>query len=507
MRYAEWMSSRLSPIAFAFFVLAAPLLAQQTLEAPPPSHDLVFQHDSGSFANTSGSPQVVLSFPVVVSGAPWMRLYFSSVELAGDPAAHTGSILRLTSVHDAEVQELDARGVRQWSNSSAYFNGDTVLVEVLAQPGTGANRVVLERVTAGLPMVGTDANCGIDTRIASFDGRGARLLPPGCTAWLIDDCKTCFLSAGHCATTGMVAQFNVPPSTAGGTLVNPPIEDQFPIDPASLQAQNAGVGADWSYFGGTTNNLGETPLEHQLARWGTASAPPFNASDVIRVTGNGVDAGAENRIQQTVTGNWTGLTANYALYNNFIEGGNSGSPMIHEPSGRAIGIVTHTSCPSSTQTNYATRLTIPALQAALANPLGVCAGAACNSVGSAYCPTGPLMSVISATGTASIAANDLVFHANNVPMNKLGLFLYSRGSQSVPFGVSSLCVGGGPFPVRRLPTVNSGAGTTLTFALDQTTLPGGDVFGAGETIFFQAWFRVSTSANETSNGLEVPFGA
>ncbi len=502
------MKFTISCTLLALAGLALPCWSQETLEAPPPSIDLAFAHDSGQVANTSGLPQVVISFPVNVQSAPWMRLFFSTIELAGDPDAGSGSILRMTSLYDAEVQELDANGVRMWSNTSAYFNGETVLVEVLAQPGTGNNRIVLEHVTAGRPMVGADAACGIDLRIASFDGRGARLLPPGCTAWMIADCKSCFLSAGHCVSANMVAQFNVPLSGAGGTLVNPPVEDQFPIDATSVQSQNTNVGFDWSYFGGMTNNLGETPLEHQLARWGTSAAPPFNNQDIIRVTGYGIDLGTANQTQQTVTGSWTGLGVNHLLYSTYVEGGNSGSPMIHDSTGLAIGIVTHTSCLSATvQQNYATRLTQSFLQAALANPLGICGGANCNSVGKPYCPSGPLMSVIAGTGSSSVSANDLVLHANNVPPNHLGLFMYSRAKQSVPFGAGSLCVGGGGFAIRRLPAMNSGAGTTLTFPVDQSALPAGDVISAGEVIYFQAWFRVSPVATETSNGLELTFGA
>ena len=503
------MKSHLVACVLWLAPLSALAAAQEELDAPPPSIDVALSHDTGPVANTTGTPQVVISFPVNVHGSPWMRLHFSEIELAGDPALGTASILRLTSTNDAEVQELDSRGVRQWSKSSAYFNGDTVLVEVLALPGTGANRLVLEHVTAGLaPQGGVDAACGTDVRIASLDGRGGRLMPAGCTAWMISDCKTCFLSAGHCVGSNMVVQFNVPLSTSGGGLVNPPVEDQFPVDGASLQFQNAGVGFDWAYFGGMTNNLGETPLQHQLARWGTSATPPFNNQHVIRVTGYGVDVGAANQTQQTITGLWTNLSANFLNFSTYVEGGNSGSPAIHEPTGTAIGIVTHTSClNSTTQQNYGTRLTQAGLLAALANPLGVCAGGPCSAPGVNFCTTGPSMSVISATGSASLSANDLVLHANNIPTGNPGLFLYSKNPQQVPFGANSLCVGGAGFAVRRLAPLNSGAGTTFTFALDQNNLPGGDSILAGETVNFQAWFRTTPGQFDTSNGLAVLFGS
>ena len=506
-RWRESLVVRRVTTLVAGLLLTGTALAQQSLEAPLQSFDVAFAHDTGFVANLSAVPEVVISFTVHVEGAHWLRLHFSSVELAGEWSSETGSILRMTSLRDAEVQELHSRGVEQWQGSSAYFNGDTLLVEVLAQPHQRANRLVMERAVAGLSPIGADFGCGVDTRIPSSDGRVARILPLGCTAFLIADCQSCFLSAGHCVAAGMVAQFNVPLSQTNGTLVHPPIADQFPIDPVSVQSQNAGVGFDWAYFGGLTNNLGETPMQRQRARFVVTDVPPFDPADAIRVNGHGVALGALNQTQQTELGTWTGITTNVVRFTTFVVPGNSGSPVIHGPTGAVLGIVTHDDCgPNNTQNNHATRWIHPNLQAALANPMGVCAGTTCASVGTPFCPTGPSMSVISGSGSSSIASNDLRLHANNVPSNRLGVFFFSRGRQNAAFGVSRLCLGGIGFPVRRLPAINSGAGTTLMLAVDQSALPGGDIFLAGEVILFQAWFRVDATTNETSNGLEVTFG-
>ena len=74
---------------------------------------------------------------VHIESASWLRLYFDRVELA------PGSFLRMTSVLDGEVQELDAAGLSSWGNTSAYFNGDTVLVELVAADAGAGNRVSL----------------------------------------------------------------------------------------------------------------------------------------------------------------------------------------------------------------------------------------------------------------------------------------------------------------------------------------------------------------------------
>jgi hypothetical protein len=477
-------------------------------QAPPPSQELAYLVDSGPVANTAHTPQVVISFPVIVQGAPWLRLDFAGIELAGDPARGTGSILRMTSTRDAEVQELDENGVRAWQRTSAYFNGDTVLVEVLAQPNTGINRVLLQKVVAGLDAPGfPDVACGPDPRVPSNDGRSGRLLPPGCTAFMIDDCKTCFCTAGHCGPNSGVVQFNVPFSTPGGTLVNPPIEDQFPVDNASRQNQNAGVGADWSYFGCGLNNLGQTAFEHQLVRYAFGPPPAFNASEHIRLNGYGTDTTPpdNNQIQQDSYGNWNSLNGTYLTFSSYVEGGNSGTGIIHEESGIVIGITTHTSCLGSVQNNYGTRQNLAALQTALANPLGVCQGASnCIAVGHNYCTPGPRFCVIGATGTASIAANNLVLHANNIPSNKPGIFMYSLSQQSVPFGNGRLCVGGAQ-SIHRLPGVNSGAGTTFTYAVDYNALPAGGPISAGQVWNFQSWFRVGGGQTETTDGLQIAF--
>src|SRR5262245_58843510 len=99
-------------------------------------------------------------------------------------------------------------------------------------------------------------------------------------------------------------------------------------------------------------------------------------------------------------------------YRTDTTGGNSGSPVAHGENGDAIGIHTHGGCTTSgTGENSGTASNHSGLQAALAAPIGVCGGASpCNGVGSTHCIPGPKMSVISGTGSASIASQDLVLH-------------------------------------------------------------------------------------------------
>ena len=82
-------------------LLASPAFGQQTLDFPL-SGPQPFSLDSGVVQNTSRSPNTVFQDRVEMAGAAWMRLYFGDVELG------RGSFIRITSLLDGEVQELDA---------------------------------------------------------------------------------------------------------------------------------------------------------------------------------------------------------------------------------------------------------------------------------------------------------------------------------------------------------------------------------------------------------------
>ena len=352
----------------------APLFAQQ---APPPSQSVPFPVDTGRIQNQGFNRGVIASFEVRIEDAEWLRLYFDSVELAGDPLGASGATLRVTSFEDGATQELNQYRVREWRQSTAYFNGNAVLVELLASPGTGPSRLSLSHVVAGAIPVGTESQCGPnDDRLPSTDPRAARLLPVGCTGWLIDDCTRCMLTAGHCSSSGFdTVQFNVPASNSNGSLNHPGPEDQYAVDQSSMQFSSGGVGADWGYYGTFPNSVtGMTAAEAQGSVFHLATPPSFNSSEDIRITGYGVDSTPQtrNQTQQTHVGPWFAFFGTTLQYQTDTEGGNSGSPVIHEPSGDAIGIHTHGGCGASSG-NSGTGANNNAFQNALSDPQGLCA--------------------------------------------------------------------------------------------------------------------------------------
>ncbi len=351
-------------------------LAQQE---SPPTANLTYELDSGWVENSSSQAEVVISFPVIVEGADWMRLYFEEIDLAGSAAAGDGAILRMTALADGGIQEMEARHVKQWQNSSCYFNGDTVLVEVLAQPNSGWSRIAMRSVDYNITYSPQESICGPnDDRVLSSDPRASRILPVGCTGWLIDDCAECFLTAGHCSGNVGVAQFNVPLSNSNGSLNHPSPDDQYAVDATSMQSNGGGgVGNDWAYFGAFANsNTSLTPGEAAGATYILATPPGNVSGNDIRITGYGTDSSPANRnqVQQTELGPMVTSSGTLVQYSTDTTGGNSGSPVIWENTGQAIGIHAHGGCSSSGGQNSGTGIHHSALQNALASPLGICEG-------------------------------------------------------------------------------------------------------------------------------------
>ncbi len=350
----------------------------QTAELP--SRDVSINVDSGFVTNKGSGPAVVFTTTVRVPRAPWLRLQFANVTLAGDPSADNASYLRLTSMRDAAVQRLNSRHVFEWANTSAYFNGDSVRVELIAYPDTGPNRIRMTTVTAGELGEGVDSICdGTDLRTLSNDPRSARLLPVGCSAWMINDLNRQFATAGHCGPTqsGSVVQFNVPLSNSNGSLNHPPPSDQYVVDLTSVQRQSGGVGLDWSYFGVNPNsNTFLQPFQVQGSTYILAASAPAPSGQLIRITGYGTVSSPVsptwNQVQKTHAGPYTSMSGTTVRYRTDTTGGNSGSPVIDESTGLAIGVHTHGGCTSTGGSNAGTAIHHAGWQNALANPLRVC---------------------------------------------------------------------------------------------------------------------------------------
>ena len=331
---------------------------------------------SGDQTNMSLKRKTVFSHLVRVDNASSLQIKFGRTTLP------QGTMLRMTSLQDGAVQHHVANTLKQWRNKSAWFNGSLVLVELIAEPQATPSHVTIEGALY-IEQLGDDRSiCGpTDDRVLSYENRDARALPIGCTAWIIDDANHTMLTAGHCTDSGAsdieVIEFNVPQSDSSGEIQHPDPSDQYATDPASLQSHYGGVGNDWAYFGCFQNTeTGLTPFQAQDDYYVLSqTAPPVNGQK-ITITGYGVTYSPVppelNQAQKTHTGSYAEQTGTSIAYRTDTTGGNSGSAVLNEDTGEAIGIHTNGGCTDGGGENWGNAIHNSGLQNALANPQGVC---------------------------------------------------------------------------------------------------------------------------------------
>lgn len=345
--------------------LAAPATAQI---AAPHAHWELYPLRSGVLANPYPIETVV--FRQIVSlpqNTPWLRLYFDKAQLG------KGSYLRISSLADGDVLTMQQQHLEQWGFTSTYFNGNTVLLEIVAGPNTGKNYVEIAKIWAGddpAAVTATDTICGSnDDRVPSSNAAVGRL-DVGCTGWIISAPASgndkVHLTAGHCFPGATVLEFNVPSSNSNCSLQHPPASRQFAVDTASVVFVNGGIGNDFAVYRCFPNpNTNLTTFQQQGAAITLATSMPA-VNSTLRVTGFGLDGsnvtpgsanscncssgagtGSRNQTQQTHTGPLNGTTASAANYAVDTCGGNSGSPVFNDATGEAIAIHTHGGCTTS----------------------------------------------------------------------------------------------------------------------------------------------------------------
>jgi V8-like Glu-specific endopeptidase len=342
--------------------------------------------------------ETIVRDTVHVPDAKWLRLQISDFNLG------KASYLILTSLQDKGQQRLNAQTLMEWGKTSAYFNGEAVEAELHVAPGeTGifisiAELLVGEAASAGNRQF---TLCGGDNRVASTDARVGRInvantagavSNPYCTAWLVSN--GAILTAGHCVdqdpdqggpllpdgTTDAgfflsVVEFNVPATQNNGSTVFANPDDQYPIDATRIRVRfdgaGQGLGKDWSVFACRRNtNTGLLPHEAQGSFFRMTNDAPA-AGATVRVTGFGTDTGAENQTLQTAAGPYSGESqSNAEIWHRYAvdtNPANSGSPIIWEANGLAIGIHTNGGCTSSGGANSGTSFEHDALETALQN--------------------------------------------------------------------------------------------------------------------------------------------
>ncbi|WP_299901888.1 trypsin-like peptidase domain-containing protein [uncultured Aquimarina sp.] len=306
---------------------------------------------SDDISGKSGSNTITEN--VSEKGATWLRLFFKDVNLGKN------STITITSKLDGATQVLNSQTIKDWKNSSAYFNGDEVTVTLTIAPNDATANINIYELSVGELDPTVKSQCGsADDRIDSTDDAIGRIVPIGCTGWIITNGK--FVTAGHCLTSrSEIIEFNVPKSNPDRTIVHPGPEDQYPIGNfVSPYINSPSQANDWGVFEASANSqTGLTPLQAQGKSFNVVQDAPGNT---IRITGFGTDTGIDNQTQQTHSGPLASVTNTFVRYRADTTGGNSGSPIIDEATGNAVGVHAYGGCTSSGGSNSGERATIPA---------------------------------------------------------------------------------------------------------------------------------------------------
>ncbi|QDV08150.1 hypothetical protein Poly30_36860 [Planctomycetes bacterium Poly30] len=112
---------------------------------------------------------------------------------------------------------------------------------------------------------------------------------------------------------------------------------------------------------------------------------------------------------------------------------------------------------------------------------------------------------LSLSGSNVASANNLTVQVNSLPSNSLGYVIHSLGNAVVanPGGSEgNLCLAGASIGRFNSQVLDSGAAGAVSFSPDLTSLPavGGPVSAvAGETRYFQLWYRDNVGGVATSN--------
>lgn len=339
---------------------------------------------SGFLSNLTEAPQKHVIGVLKATETAIVRVRVAAASLG------LGSKVRFTSIKDGQSQTLGSAELAMWSNTSAILSGDTVQLELIVTPGDRNVFVQVKEILAASSQAATvlccgqefgmdeaiiESLCGPDDRVVSNDNRVGRI-NGGCTGWLVSN--GAILTAGHCGiAAGSILEVNVPASLADGTLVMSAVADQFPVLAGSITVVNNNVGDDWTVCRIGPNSLGQDAHRRYGFFRMTRELPGIGAT--LRVTGCGTDstppgstggANAQNQTLQTSAGAFASETGGeprislqYAVDTNAA---NSGSPIIWEANGFAVGIHTAAGCNNGGGSNNGTSFELNALENAIA---------------------------------------------------------------------------------------------------------------------------------------------
>lgn len=295
-------------------------------------------------------------------GAAWVKFIFKKFNL-------DGSVLTLSTPGSSNVQTFRSTDeLRAWDWQSRMIIGGDVTIDLtvpsnrprppevetlIAEEILGKSFVPLRR-SGDEQAAGADeeAICGVDNRVLSKNPLVGRIIPVGCTAFIVEG--DIYVSAGHCFRENRDLQeieFNVPASSQTGMPRSASEEDTYKVDPTSILCNNCGdkqleYGQDWSVFLVKKNvRTMKTPIEAQKGSYKILEGNILQGNKVgrVRIYGFGYSDKPLTSMyaNQMADGTLLELSSNPAGNDAKIkhlvttERGNSGSPVVALINGNA----------------------------------------------------------------------------------------------------------------------------------------------------------------------------
>ena len=336
------------------------LVMLSTVSADPYGY-IYLNIESGVFNGDPSSQEehfLAYSLEVGESNVTELRLYFGETNLGNN------SYVTIRSVYDNIEQIHNTQTLSEWKNTSIFFNGDLLAVELYVHRDDVNIFIALDKIFIGISS--NDVNnersiCGeVDNREPSNHGAIGRLVPFGCTAWIAEN--GLIVTAGHCLyplavfdeLDDEIIEFNVPMSLEDGAIQHPEVEDQYIVGDYALHeffgiVEESWV-SDWAVFNVENNSsTGLQPIEAQGISIGLSRTNDIADDEIIRLTGFGFDGpppsyggtGALNeysQTQQTSSGPFVSIIGTRLNFIVDAMDGNSGGPIIRESDGTSLGI-------------------------------------------------------------------------------------------------------------------------------------------------------------------------
>lgn len=202
--------------------------------------------------------------------------------------------------------------------------------------------------------------CGIeDNRTPSFEPEVGRTQQRGavggCTVTMIG--RSCAITAGHCLDSLQEVHFNTGPtftrrSTQNGEdqlfLSLPGLHDVYHVMDERIFGEYSGIGMDWAVIAIDKNAYTQQYPGDLQGYYEVDFNTLPEVGDMLRITGYGVvnDNRELTVSQQTDAGVTFGVDKEKAILYHQVDttGGNSGSAVIDERTGKIVGIHTHAGC-------------------------------------------------------------------------------------------------------------------------------------------------------------------